>query len=332
MATILVTGGAGYIGSHTVRVLQDAGYGVVVFDSMEKGHRAAVGDAPLIVGNIADGDALDQAFRKHDVGAVVHFAAYIEAGESVQDPGKYFRNNTAGTLSLLQSMVRNRIERMVFSSTAAVYGEPERVPIVEEARKEPTNAYGLSKLMVEQMLDWFERAYGLRSVSLRYFNAAGADPEGRVGEDHHPETHLIPLILQVALGKRDQIAIFGDDYDTPDGTCIRDYIHVNDLASAHVLALQALERGVRREAYNAGSGSGFSVREVIEVARAVTGHPIPAEVHPRRPGDPARLVASSEKLRRDLGWEPRYPELPSIMETAWRWQRAHPQGYEDVTG
>jgi len=329
MRTILVTGGAGYIGSHTVRALAEAGYGVVVYDSMEKGHRAAVGTAPLLVGDIADGDALDQAMTNYDIAAVVHFAAYIEAGESVQDPGKYFRNNTAGTLSLLQAMVRNGVQQIVFSSTAAVYGEPESVPIAEDARKNPTNAYGLSKWMVEQMLDWFERAYGLRSISLRYFNAAGDDPEGRIGEDHAPETHLIPLILQVPLGKRERVFIFGEDYDTPDGTCIRDYIHVEDLAGAHLLALQSLERGTRREAYNVGNGSGFSVREVIEIARAVTGHPIPAESRPRRPGDPARLVASSDKLRRELGWQPRYPDLRQIMETACNWHRTHPDGYDD---
>jgi UDP-glucose 4-epimerase len=229
-------------------------------------------------------------------------------------------------------MVRNRVESLVFSSTAAVYGEPESVPIAEDAPKRPTNAYGLSKWMVEQMLDWFERAYGLRSISLRYFNAAGADPAGRIGEDHHPETHLIPLILQVPLGKRERVFIFGEDYPTPDGTCIRDYVHVSDLAGAHLLALQALERGARREAYNAGNGSGFSVREVIELARAVTGHPIPADPCPRRPGDPARLVASSERLRRELGWEPRCPELRQIIETAWNWYRAHPEGYQDRGG
>jgi UDP-glucose 4-epimerase len=327
MSTVLVTGGAGYIGSHTIRELSRAGYEILVYDSLEKGNAAAVANYRLIVGELHDGLKLDRVFREFNVASVVHFAAYIEAGESVQDPGKYFRNNTAGTLSLLQSMVRNDVKQLVFSSTAAVYGEPERVPIRETDRKQPTNAYGLSKLMVEEMLDWFQRAYGLRSVSLRYFNAAGADPGGEIGEDHRPETHLIPLILQVPLGKREKIFIFGDDYHTPDGTCIRDYIHVNDLATAHILALKALEGGAAREVYNVGNGSGFSVKEVIDVAREVTGQAIPAEVRPRRAGDPARLIASSEKLRRELGWEPRYPGLGEIVGSAWNWFRSHPEGY-----
>jgi UDP-glucose 4-epimerase len=327
MATVLVTGGAGYIGSHTVRELSAAGYEILIYDNLEKGHAAAVSNYRLIVGDLQDGLKLDRVFREFHVDAVVHFAAYIEAGESVQNPGKYFQNNTAGTLSLLQSMVRNEVGRIVFSSTAAVYGEPERVPIEETDRKEQTNAYGLSKWMVEQMLDWFARAHDLRSISLRYFNAAGAHPAGEVGEDHAPETHLIPLILQVPMGKREKIFIFGDDYDTPDGTCIRDYIHVSDLASAHVLAVQALERGTRREAYNVGNGNGFSVREVIDVAREVTGHPIPAEVKPRREGDPARLIASSAKIRRELGWEPKHPDLRTIVQTAWSWFQKCPEGY-----
>jgi UDP-glucose 4-epimerase len=295
---------------------------------MEKGHGGAVSNYRMVVGDLRDGLKLDRVLREFGVQSVVHFAAYIEAGESVQDPGKYFDNNTGGTLSLLQAMVRNGVGQVVFSSTAAVYGEPERVPIQETDRKEPTNAYGLSKWMVEQMLDWFHRAHGLRSVSLRYFNAAGADPSGEIGEDHRPETHLIPLILQVPLGRREKIFIFGDDYDTPDGTCIRDYIHVADLASAHVLALKALESGAERVAYNVGNGNGFSVREVIEVAREVTGHAIPAEVRPRREGDPARLIAGSEKIRRELGWEPRYSDLKEIVRTSWEWYRKRPEGYQ----
>lgn len=327
MPTVLVTGGAGYIGSHTVRELSDAGYEVLIYDSLEKGNAEAVANYRLIVGDLHDGLKLDRVFREFQVDSVVHFAAYIEAGESVRDPGKYFYNNTAGTLSLLQAMVRNGVNQIVFSSTAAVYGEPERVPIQEEDRKEQTNAYGVSKWQVEEMLDWFQRAYDLRSVSLRYFNAAGAHMSGEIGEDHRPETHLIPLILQGPLGKREKIYIFGEDYDTPDGTCIRDYIHVSDLASAHVLALKALEGGAQREAFNVGNGNGFSVREVIDVAREVTGHPIPAEVKPRREGDPARLIASSEKLRRQLGWEPKYPDLRQIVGSAWEWFRNHPDGY-----
>jgi len=327
MPRVVVTGGAGYIGSHTLRALQSAGYEAVVFDSLVKGHREAVGSLPLVVGDIADAGALDRLFGEYQPEAVVHFAAFIEAGESVIDPAKYFRNNTAGTLTLLEAMHRNGVRQIVFSSTAAVYGEPVNIPIREEDPKLPTNAYGLSKLMVEEMLDWFHRSYGLRSVSLRYFNAAGDDPSGEIGEDHDPETHLIPLILQVPLGKREKIMIFGDDYDTPDGTCIRDYIHVADLASAHVAALRALEGGLERDAFNVGNGAGFSVREVIETARQVTGHPIPAEVRPRRAGDPARLVASSDKARRVLGWQPRMPELRAILETAWNWHRTHPSGY-----
>ena len=327
MPSVLVTGGAGYIGSHTVRELTRAGYEILIYDSLEKGHTAAVADYRVVVGDLHDGLKLDRVMQEFDVRSVVHFAAYIEAGESVQNPGKYFQNNTCGTLSLLQAMVRNNVQQLVFSSTAAVYGEPEQVPITEEDRKAPTNAYGLSKLMVEQMLDWFERAHGLRSISLRYFNAAGADPAGQIGEDHRPETHLIPLILQVPLGKREKIFIFGDDYDTPDGTCIRDYIHVVDLAQAHALALKSLDGGAGRNYYNVGNGSGFSVKEVIDVAREVTGHPIPAETKPRREGDPARLIASSEKLRKGLGWSPQYPDLRQIVGTAWQWFQKCPDGY-----
>jgi len=327
MPTVLVTGGAGFIGSHTICELTEAGYEIVIYDNLEKGHPEAVANCRVVVGDLHDGLKLDRVFREFDVQTVVHFAAYIEAGESVKDPGKYFQNNTAGSLSLLQAMVRNDVKQIVFSSTAAVYGEPERVPIEETDRKVPTNAYGLSKLMVEEMLDWFHSAHDLRSISLRYFNAAGAHPEGLIGEDHRPETHLIPLILQVPLGKREKVYIFGTDYDTPDGTCIRDYIHVMDLASAHVLAVRALENGTGREAYNVGNGAGFSVKQVIDVAREVTGHPIPADVQPRREGDPARLIASSAKIRRDLGWSPKYPDLKQIIGTSWEWFRNNPNGY-----
>jgi UDP-glucose 4-epimerase len=329
MPTLLVTGGAGYIGSHTLRALSEAGYDLLVYDSLEKGHRSAVANYRLIVGELADGLKLDRVFREFPVAAVVHFAAFIEAGESVREPARYFRNNTAGTLSLLESMIRNDVLQLVFSSTAAVYGDPERLPIEEDDRKEPTNPYGRSKLMVEQLLDDFAPAYGLRSLSLRYFNAAGADPGGRIGEDHRPETHLIPILLEVALGKRPEIAVFGDDYPTRDGTCVRDYIHVCDLADAHLLAVRHLEEGAARGVYNLGNGSGFSVREVIEAARAVTGHPIPAVVRPRRAGDPAQLVAAAGRIRRDLGWEPRFPALPDIIASAWNWRRAHPEGYAD---
>jgi UDP-glucose 4-epimerase len=329
MATVLVTGGAGYIGSHTVRSLSAAGYDLIVYDSLEKGHPAAVANCRVVVGDLADGLKLDRVFREFPVEAVVHFAAFIEAGESVREPAKYFRNNTAGTLSLLEAMVRNEVRQMVFSSTAAVYGEPERVPIHEADRKAPTNPYGRSKLMIEEMLDAFEGAYNLRSISLRYFNAAGAAPDGLLGEDHHPETHLIPLVLQVALGQRENIGIFGTDYPTRDGTCVRDYIHVSDLADAHVLGLERLKAGERRNAYNLGNGSGFTVREVIEVARKVTGAAIPATEQPRRPGDPAQLVASAERARQELDWSPRHADLETIVATAWNWKRAHPEGYRD---
>ena len=328
MARVLVTGGAGYIGSHTVRALAEAGHQVTIYDSLEKGHAAAVTDFPLVQGDLADEARLEQTLRDVDAEAVVHFAAYINVGESVADPGRYFANNTAGTLSLLRTMARTGTSRLVFSSTAGVYGEPESVPVLENSAKRPENPYGASKWMVEQLLEWFEAAHALRSVCLRYFNAAGAHPSGEIGEDHRPETHLIPLTLQVALGQRPEIAIFGNDYDTPDGTCIRDYVHVCDLAAAHVLALDALARGARREAYNVGNGSGFSVKEVIELSREVSGHPIPAGNRPRRPGDPARLVAGADRLRRDLGWTPQWPELREIVSTAWAWHSAHPHGYD----
>ncbi len=319
MPRVVVTGGAGYIGSHTLRALHAAGYEVIVYDSMVRGHRQAVGSAPLVVGDIADGAALDRLFAEYRPEAVVHFAAFIEAGESVLDPAKYFRNNTAGTLSLLEAMHRNDVKQIVFSSTAAVYGEPVRIPIGEDDPKLPTNAYGLSKLMVEEMLDWFHRSYGLRSVSLRYFNAAGDDPSGEIGEAHHPETHLIPLILQVPLGKRAQIMIFGDDYDTPDGTCIRDYIHVQDLAEAHACALNYLREGKPSTHVNLGTGSGVSVKEIIQLAESVTGRKVPVVEGPRREGDPPELVGNPAKAKTVLGWEARYRDPRAMVESAWAW-------------
>lgn len=329
MSSILVTGGAGYIGSHTLRVLRDAGYELLVYDSLEKGHRAAVASYRLIVGDIADELRLDRVFREHPIDAVIHFAAYIEAGESVGDPGRYFGNNVGGSLALLRSMTRAGVRQLVFSSTAAVYGNPEAIPILEGSRLSPESPYGTSKLIVETMLDAFGAAHQLRSVRLRYFNAAGAHPSATIGEDHFPETHLIPLVLQTALGQRSHIAIHGDDYPTEDGTCVRDYVHVCDLADAHLLALRALERGAECEAYNVGSGEGASVLEVVETARRVTGVNIPSETGPRRPGDPARLVASSERIRRELGWSPRWPGLEEIVASAWEWHRSHPNGYGD---
>jgi len=324
---VMVTGGAGYVGSAVAAELIRAGHRVIVYDNLSRGRRQAVpAGAELVVGEVADRDALEELFRSRAPDAVMHFAASIEAGESMQVPEQYFRNNTATTLTLLEAMLACGPKRLVFSSTAALYGNPERTPIEETAALRPTNAYGESKLLVERMLDWLNRIHGLRYASLRYFNASGAD--GDRGEDHRPETHLIPLTLKVALGQRDHIGIFGTDYPTPDGTCVRDYIHVVDLAAAHLLALDALEQRDRLT-YNLGNGRGFSVREVIQVAREVTGHPIPAVETPRRAGDPEVLVASSERIQRELGWKPKHAELRSIVSSAWEWHWRHPNGYED---
>lgn len=326
---ILVTGGAGYIGATTVRLLLSEGHDVAVYDNIGKGHREAVPEGvPLIVGDVGDRHALDKAIQNYRPEAVFHFAAFIEAGESMQAPEKYFRNNSAGTLTLLESMLSNGVARLIFSSTAALYGEPQRIPIEEMDLLEPTNAYGESKLLVERMISWFGRVHGLRYASLRYFNAAGSD--GYSGECHHPETHLIPLVLHAAAGKRKSISLFGTDYPTPDGTCVRDYIHVSDLARAHVLALNALSDRTGL-IYNLGNGRGFSVRQVIETARSVTGCDIPVVETARRPGDPAALVASSEKIRRELGWVPEHPDLESIIASAWQWMQQHPEGYMTKT-
>ncbi len=322
---VLLTGGAGYIGSHVVRALAAAGHECVVYDNLSNGHAEAV-DAELVVADVADKPALLEAMQSHAIDAVIHLAAFIEAGESVEKPDKYFQNNTIIGMTLLDAMRQAGVGKMVFSSTAAVYGTPRRVPIEEDDRLAPINPYGASKLCVEFMLEAYAKAYDLGFVSLRYFNVAGADPAGNIGEDHQPETHLIPLILQVPLGKRESIKIFGEDYDTPDGTCVRDYIHVCDLADAHVLALRAAEAGGVK-VFNLGNGEGFSVREVIETCRAVTGHDIPATPAPRREGDPPRLVASSERAKADLGWQPKYPRLETIVAHAWAWHQAHPQGY-----
>jgi UDP-glucose 4-epimerase len=326
---ILVTGGAGYIGGTVSGLLVQKGHNAVVFDNLSHGRRDLLpSGVEFVEGELADRAALEGLFiAAKEAGqpfdGVLHFAAFIEAGESMVYPERFFRNNTASTLSLLEATLAHGPRRFVFSSTAAVYGEPEAVPIREDARLQPTNAYGESKLLVEHMLGWFNRIHGLRYASLRYFNVAGAPegPEGIVrGEAHEPETHLIPLVLDVALGRRTSIKIFGQDYPTPDGTCIRDYIHVSDLADAHLLALDALDTKDKL-IYNLGNGHGFSVREVIESARRVTGHPIPAEACPRRAGDPAVLVASSEKAIRELCWQPRYTELDEIVRTAWIWHR-----------
>ncbi|MEW6567280.1 MAG: UDP-glucose 4-epimerase GalE [Chloroflexota bacterium] len=322
---IFLTGGAGYIGSIAAEVLLQAGHRVTVFDSLVTGHRAAVPQgAHFIQADLADGAALAAALASDRFDAVMHFAAFIEAGESMADPGKYFRNNVALSLGLIEACARAGVRRFVLSSSAAVYASSDE-PLSEDAPIAPANVYGQTKWMIEQALDWYRHIYNLRYAALRYFNAAGAMP-GR-GEAHQPESHLIPLVLQVALGQRPHAEVFGSDYPTPDGTCIRDYIHVADLVSAHLLALEALEEH-ERLIYNLGNGTGYSVREVIETARAVTGHPLPALEMPRRPGDPPRLVASSERIQRELGWQPRWPELQAILASAWEWHRSHPHGYD----
>ena len=325
---VLVTGGAGYIGSVVAEELLQAGHEVVVIDNLSRGHRQAVPEnAELRVGELADRAGLDQLFRSHTIDAVMHFAALIEAGESMKAPEEFFRNNTANALTLLEAMLAAGVKRFVFSSTAALFGNPDRTPIEEDDPVHPTNAYGESKLLVERMLAWFHQIHGLRYASLRYFNAAGASRPDK-GEAHQPETHLIPRILQVALGRAQHVNIFGTDYPTADGTCVRDYIHVSDLARAHLLALEALAlENSNPLIYNLGNGQGFSVRNVIKVARQVTGHAIPVIESPRRAGDPAVLIASSEKIRRDLGWQPKFPDLKSVIESAWHWYRTHPDGY-----
>ena len=322
--TILVTGGAGYIGSHAVLALEKAGYQVVILDNLIYGHEDLVKQtlqAKLVVGDITDRALLDQLFVTYNIAAVMHFAAYIAVGESVIDPAKYYHNNVVGALTLLEAMLAASVKRFVFSSTCAIYGPPKTVPIPEDHPQNPISPYAVSKLMVEKILADFSRAYDLQSVCFRYFNAAGADPEGRLGEDHMPETHLIPLVLFAALGRRESVSIFGTDYPTPDGTCTRDYIHVSDLATAHVLGLEYLLKGGTTEFFNLGNGNGFSVRQVIEMAQQVTGKSITAIARDRRPGDPPSLVGGSEKARRILGWSPQYPNLEEIIAHAWQWHK-----------
>lgn len=323
---ILVTGGAGYIGSVTTHELLAAGHTVTVFDSLVHGYRAAVPPgAAFVQGDILDRAALEAVLDEHEPEAVVHFAAFIEAGESMRDPGKYFRNNVAGSLNLIDTVVAHGVRRFVFSSTAAVYAASDE-PLREDSTIAPVNCYGETKLMIERMLKWYSAIHGLSFVALRYFNAAGA--AGERGEAHMPETHLIPNVLQVPLGKRESVTIFGDDYPTPDGTCIRDYIHILDLAQAHVLALEALDTPGRALTFNLGNGAGYSNKQVADVARQVTGHPIPALLGQRRPGDAPRLVALSDAIKRELGWQPRHPDLRDIIASAWAWHLAHPNGYE----
>jgi UDP-glucose 4-epimerase len=322
---ILLTGGAGYIGSVVTAELLKAGHQVTVYDNLSHGYAAAVPEqATLVAGDLSDREKLNKIFGSARYDAVMHFAAFIEAGESMVFPERFFQNNTVNTLNLLHAMLENGVKRLVFSSTAALYGNPRRVPIEEDDPLEPTNAYGESKLLVERMLSWFHRIHGFRYASLRYFNAAGATPER--GEAHQPESHLIPLVLQAAAGVRESISIFGNDYPTPDGTCVRDYIHISDLATAHILALEALSERDRL-IYNLGNGKGYSVRQVIEVARKVTQRPIKVIEAERRPGDPAVLVASSAKIRAELGWKPRYADLEQIVGSAWEWRQQNPKGY-----
>ncbi|MFA4886187.1 MAG: UDP-glucose 4-epimerase GalE [Desulfotomaculaceae bacterium] len=327
LKSVLVTGGAGYIGSHVVRELVRSGYRVVVLDNLSKGHRAAVDGVEVIVGDLSDRKLLSNLFQKREITAVLHFAARSLVGESMREPAAYYRNNVLAGLSLLDTMVAAGVPYLVFSSTAAVYGEPKKIPIPEGHTGLPTNPYGASKHALEEAIRWYGEAYGLNYAVLRYFNAAGADLEGDIGEDHNPETHIIPMVLKVALGLYSRISVFGNDYPTPDGTCIRDYVHVSDLAAAHVLALKTLACGAQSSMYNLGSERGHSVLEVIRMAEIVSGKRIQVEYAARRPGDPAILVASSEKARQELGWRPRFTGLADIIKTAWRWHSSHPEGY-----
>ncbi|MCL5104447.1 MAG: UDP-glucose 4-epimerase GalE [Armatimonadetes bacterium] len=324
---ILVTGGLGYVGCHAVKQLVDRGEDVISLDSLLFGHREAACGSEVVIGDIGDKDLLRSVFSSRKIEAVMHFAALADVGESVTDPHKYYVCNVEKSIAMLEVMLEFGVKMMIFSSSAATFGEPEQVPIVEDHPKNPTNPYGRSKLMLEEILKEYEHAYGLRSISLRYFNASGADPSGLIGEDHTPEHHIIPLVLQVAMGKREKFSIFGTDWPTHDGTCVRDYIHVTDLAQAHILGLDALRNGKETTAYNMGNGNGYTVREVIAMAEEVSGKPIKAVEADRRPGDPAVLVASSEKIAKELGFEPRFPELRTIIETAWRWHSSHPTGY-----
>ncbi|USS84752.1 UDP-glucose 4-epimerase GalE [Fructilactobacillus myrtifloralis] len=327
---VLVAGGAGYIGSHMVDRLINEGYDVVVADNLSTGHRAAIHpQARFYEGDTRDAHFLDNLFAQEDIEAVIHMDAFSLVPESMQKPLKYFDNNVIGMIVLLEAMQRAGVKYVVFSSTAATYGNPERIPIHEADRKDPINPYGESKLMMEHIMKWVEQADGIHSVALRYFNAAGAKADGSIGEDHQPETHLIPIVLKVAAGQQEKLKIFGDDYDTPDGTNVRDYIHILDLADAHILAMEYLKQGNPSEVFNLGSSTGFSNREILEAARRVTGQTIPAEIAPRRGGDPDTLIADSHKAREVLGWKPQYDDVEEIIKTAWTWKQTHPHGYED---
>jgi len=330
-SVIAVTGGAGYIGAHAVDMLRTAGREVLVIDDLSEGHRGALLGAPLAEGSLLDRGFLDDVFANNDIGAVFHFAARCLVGESVKKPALYYQQNVVCTMNLLDAMVAHGTRRFVLSSTAATYGEPETMPIVEETPQRPVNPYGTTKLACEQMLREYHTAYGIDSVALRYFNAAGADPEGRLGEDHEHETHLIPLVIGAALGHRGGLSVHGGDWDTPDGTCLRDYVHVLDLAQAHILTLEAMENGASgARAYNLGNSAGTSVLEVIKAVEDVGGRPVPHEIGPRRPGDPPVLVASSAAITGELGWQPRYGDINTIVKTAWRWHESHPRGFADA--
>ncbi|MCD5324136.1 MULTISPECIES: UDP-glucose 4-epimerase GalE [Pontibacillus] len=325
--TILITGGAGYIGSHTVRYFLGQNEDVVVVDNLQSGHRQSINKEQLYHIDLRDKEELDKVFKSHNVEAVIHFAANSLVGESMTKPFEYYDNNVYGMMCLLDVMKENNVSKIVFSSTAATYGEPRNIPILEKDENNPTNTYGETKLAMEKMMKWFDQGYGIKFVSLRYFNAAGAHESARIGEHHDPETHLIPLVLQVPLGQRNKIYMYGDNYPTEDGTCVRDYIHVMDLASAHYLALEYLRNDNPSEIFNLGNGNGYSVKQVIDVARQVTKHPIPAEVKERRAGDPAVLIASSEKAKSILGWKPQFDSLEKIITDAWNWHRNNPNGY-----
>lgn len=324
---ILVAGGAGYIGSHTVLELLEMGEDVVVVDSLVKGHKQSVLGGKLYIGDLRDELFLEKVFDENEIEAVIHFAAYSLVGESVTNPLKYYENNMYSTCKLLQMMEKKKVDKIVFSSTAATYGDPENIPISENDKTFPTNPYGETKLSVEKMLKWCDNAFGLKYAVLRYFNAAGAHISGKIGEDHDPESHLIPLILKTALGIRPHISVFGTDYETGDGTCIRDYIHVTDLATAHILALKKLREDKKSVTYNLGNGKGFSVKEVIELSKEITGIDFKVEYVERRPGDPAILISSSEKIKNELKWKPKYNELNTIIETAWNWHKNNPKGF-----
>lgn len=324
---ILVTGGAGYIGSHTARKLKQAGHDLVIFDNLSTGHKEAVTGFELFVGDLANKEDIQKVFSENSFDAVLHFAGSIEAGESMIDPKRFFENNVTCGLNLLETMLSHNVKKIVFSSSAAVYGNPQKVPIEENDQKNPTNVYGLTKLMFEQILDSYDSAYGIKSVSLRYFNAVGADPSGEIGEHHKVETHLIPLILETALGKRDSIKIFGTDYPTSDGTGVRDYVHVNDLSDAHILALEYLKKNNLSDKFNLGNEKGTSVREVIEMAKKITGKNIEVIEESRRDGDPANLFASSKKAQTILSWQPKFPKIEKIIQTAWNWHKNNPDGF-----